>query len=115
MPVDPAGGALAVDLAAVLERARGDGAVWTADSADLQVNLVRWSAGRGVAEHLNGEVDVLLVGVAGEAIVSVDGSECRLRPGSLCLVPKGARRSIRAGSEAVAYLTCHRRRAGLMP
>ena len=31
------------------------------------------------------------------------------------IIPKGARRGTRVMGERFAYLTCHRRRAGLMP
>lgn len=88
---------------------------WTQRSDDLNVNLLVWDAGRSVEEHLNAEVDVLLVGIRGEGVVAVDGLDCTLRPGQALLVPKGARRSIHAGSGRFAYLTCHRRRGGLWP
>jgi len=102
------------DLLALATTARGAGAVWSLTSADLNVNLVRWESG-GVAEHLNAEVDVLLVGVSGAGIVTVDGVEQQLGPAVLCLIPKGARRSIRAVAAPFAYLTCHRRRGGIWP
>ena len=92
----------------------GSGAVWSATSDDLNVNLVRWESG-GVAEHANAEVDVLLIGVSGAGVVTVDGVEHALGPATLCLVPKGARRSIHATTAPFAYLTCHRRRGGLWP
>ncbi len=91
-----------------------DGAIWSLTSTDLNMNLVRWQSG-GVAEHLNAEVDVLLVGVSGAGIITVDGVEHQLGPAVLCLVPKGARRSIRCVAAPFAYLTCHRRRGGLWP
>jgi quercetin dioxygenase-like cupin family protein len=84
------------------------GVVWTLEqSSDLNVNLVRFSAGRGVDEHVNEEVDVLLVGVSGSGVVAVGEQEYRLRAGTLAFIPKGARRSTRSGSEDFAYLTVH--------
>ncbi|MEW6636274.1 MAG: cupin domain-containing protein, partial [Actinomycetota bacterium] len=94
----------------------GSGVIWTLDgSLDLNANLVRFGAGGGVAEHTNDEVDVLFVGVAGSGVVVVEGEEMPLRPGGLVFAPKGARRSTRAASEGLSYLTVHRRRGPLSP
>lgn len=91
------------------------GAVWTRQSDDLNVNLLVFPTGDGVAEHVNAEVDVLLIGIAGEGIVAIDGLPRVLRAGCAVLIAKGARRSTQAVSDSFAYLTCHRRRAGLWP
>lgn len=106
--------AVVVDPARFLAVA-GDGPLWTLASEDLNVNLVRFDAGRGVPEHVNTEVDVLLVGVAGAGVVEVDGRELVLQAGQLCLVPKGSRRAIASAGGPLAYLTCHRRRGLLWP
>jgi quercetin dioxygenase-like cupin family protein len=71
---------------------------------------VRFDAGGGVGEHVNDEVDVLFVGVAGSGFVRVEEEEHPLSAGTLVFVPKGARRSTVALSEGFAYLTVHRRR-----
>jgi hypothetical protein len=39
-------------VVAALERVDGRGVVWSASSADLNVNLVDWPAGEGVAAHV---------------------------------------------------------------
>jgi mannose-6-phosphate isomerase-like protein (cupin superfamily) len=104
-----------VDLAAVAGAATTPGAAWTHQSEDLNANLLVFPAGEGVAGHVNAEVDVLLVGVAGEGLIDVDGTACVLRPGQALVIPKGARRSTRSLGDPFAYLTCHRRRAGLWP
>ena len=104
-----------VDFRAVLATTAGQGPLWTHLSDDLNINLVVWPRGQGVAEHVNAEVDVLLVGVEGEGIVTLNGQPLLLGGGQLIVVPKGSRRSIRATSEKLAYLSCHRRRAGLYP
>lgn len=104
-----------VDLAARAGTAAAPGAAWTHQSDDLNANLLVFPAGDGVAEHVNAEVDVLLVGVAGEGIVALDGDRYVLRAGSALAVRKGARRGTRAVSDRFAYLTCHRRRGGLLP
>ena len=91
-----------------------EGAIWTlAESPDLNANLVRCGAGRGVGEHTNDEVDVLIVGISGSGSVSVDGEEHPVSSGIMVFVPKGARRSTRAASEGFAYLSVHRRRGPL--
>ena len=52
------------------------GAIWNLEqSAELNANLVRFSAGGGVDEHVNEEVDVLVVGVSGSGVLEVDGHE----------------------------------------
>lgn len=103
-----------VDLVAVV-RTGGHGPVTTMLSDDLNVNLLAFGPGEGVAEHENAEVDVLLIGIAGEGVVTIDGQPRALRLGQAVLVPKGTRRGIRAGGERFSYLTCHRRRPGLRP
>jgi mannose-6-phosphate isomerase-like protein (cupin superfamily) len=45
--------------------------------SDLNANLVRFGAGRGVGEHVNDETDVVFVFVAGSGFVEADG---RARP-----------------------------------
>jgi quercetin dioxygenase-like cupin family protein len=104
-----------VDLAACVRAATASGAVWTHQSEDLNANLLVFASGEGVAEHVNTEVDVLVIGIAGEGVVAVDGTRRVLRAGYAIVIPKGARRGIQGVREPFAYLTCHRRRAGLWP
>jgi len=104
-----------VEVAALLAAAEGPGPVWSATTVDLNVNLIAFDAGQGVPPHVNDEVDVLILAVSGEGVVEVDGVAHRLGAGHLCLIPKGASRSIRALGGRFAYVTCHRRRGGLMP
>jgi quercetin dioxygenase-like cupin family protein len=94
--------------AAAGERA---GVIWTLEgSGDLNANLVRFDRGGGVGEHLNDEVDVLFLGVAGSGIVRVGGEEHPLSAGRLVFVPRGVGRSTVALFDGFAYLTVHRRR-----
>lgn len=107
-----------IDLGALAAQAsaNGDvGAVWSLASADLNLNLLHFSAGDGVETHSNREVDVVGLVIAGEGILELDDRQEHLRPGLLFFIPKGARRAIRSASADFAYLSCHRRRAGLMP
>src|SRR5215208_4327915 len=101
-----------VNLVEIAGSAPGrEGVVWTLEgSGDLNANLVRFGPGRGVGEHVNDEVDVLVLGVSGSGIVVVDGEEHALESGRLVFVPRGSRRCIRSASEGFAYLTVHRRR-----
>jgi quercetin dioxygenase-like cupin family protein len=104
-----------VNLVEIAESAPGrEGVVWTLEgSEDLNANLVRFEAGRGVGEHVNDEVDVLIVGVSGSGFVGVDGEEHPVSSGDMVFVPRGARRYTRAMSDDFAYLSTHRRRGPL--
>jgi len=104
-----------VDLTAKAESATRSGPAWTGVSDDLNVNLLVFQPGDGVAEHVNAEVDVLVIGIRGAGTLTIDGVEQPVRAGTALLIPKGSRRGTRAGDEAFAYLTCHRRRSGLWP
>ena len=109
------GGEGSIDLGGLAAAGRGrEGAVWTLGVAsELNANLVRFGTGGGVGEHVNDEVDVIVVGIAGHGLVRVDGEEHPVSNGTLTPVPKGARRSTRSLSEDFAYLTVHRRRGPL--
>jgi quercetin dioxygenase-like cupin family protein len=89
------------------------GPVWGAASADLNVTLLEWPAGAGPAEHVNEQLDVLYVVLAGLAVLTVDGASRELSPGEATIVDKGARRALVAGPDGVRYLTAHVRREGL--
>ena len=91
-----------------------EGVLWTLEgSGDLNANLVRFEAGGGVGEHVNDEVDVIILGISGTGFVEVDGREHPVSNGTMTFVPKGARRSTRSASGDFAYLTVHRRRGPL--
>jgi quercetin dioxygenase-like cupin family protein len=104
-----------VDLAALASTSGSAGSIWNGGESDLNVNLVRFTAGDGVAAHVNAEVEVLLVGIVGTGTIDVNGVSQSLGPGQALVIPRGARRAITAEAEVFAYLTCHRRRAGLWP
>jgi quercetin dioxygenase-like cupin family protein len=105
----------AIDIAAALRQATADGPIWSVNSEQLNVNLLRLPTGDGVAAHVNGEVDVVLVVFEGSGELSVDGVAYSLAPGRVVVVPRGAMRAMRCTAGPLVYLTCHRRRAGLMP
>ena len=92
----------------------GDGVQWTLKaSTDLNANLVWLAPGHEVGEHLNDAVDVLVVVLAGEGRVEVDGDPIPVAPQTVVHVAKGSRRRIEAGEAGLRYLTVHRRRGPL--
>jgi quercetin dioxygenase-like cupin family protein len=104
-----------VEVVDLPKLAQGDvppaGVRWRLEPAgDLNANLISFPAGAGVGEHVNGELDVLIVGVAGAGAVVVDGVAHAIGPGAAILVPRGARRATRARSARFSYLTVHHRR-----
>lgn len=108
----PRNGAVVVDVADTLVDS-GDGVHWTLDQpgSDLNVNLVRLDPGHVAEEHVNDEVDVLIVTVGGDGVIEVDGSGFAVHDGVLIHVPRGASRRIEAGSAGLGYVTIHRRRS----
>ena len=104
-----------VDLPAVARATRTPGPAWTYQGDDLNANLLVFANGDGVAPHVNSEVDVLIVGIEGTGTIEVDGQSQTCTPGQVMVIPKGVSRAMRATSDHFAYLTCHRRRAGLWP
>ncbi|WUS50610.1 cupin domain-containing protein [Streptomyces mirabilis] len=91
------------------------GALWKlAESGrQLDANLVHLPAGQGVPAHIEPELDVLLLVIAGDGTLGTpEGSE-PLAQGRLVWLPRGSTRSITAHSEGLSYLTVHRRRPSL--
>jgi uncharacterized cupin superfamily protein len=91
----------------------GVGPLWGMASADLNATLLSWPPGHVVAEHVNDELDVLIVVLEGHATAFVDGDAHALKAGSALLVARGARRRIDAGDGGLRYLSIHRRRGPL--
>jgi len=82
-------------------------------SADLNATLLAWPPGHQVAEHVNGELDVLLVVLEGRGSATIDGEAHDLAAGSALLIPRGTRRRISADDPGLRYLSVHRRREPL--
>ena len=91
------------------------GVRWSVESDDLDCNLVSWKSGETVAEHVNPEVDVLIIILAGSGRLSIDGEWTNVMPGAATLITKNASRSLVAGENGLAYVTVHKRRRRLMP
>ncbi len=110
MPSDESRPAEVIDLESSDD---GRGVLLGFATDDLNVNLVQWGREEGVDAHVNGERDVVFIGVSGSALVTVDGEEIDLAADRCIIVPRGAERAIRSGPVGVRYLTVHRRREPL--
>ena len=106
---DTHGTGRAVELSA----GTGSGPLWGMASADLNATLLAWPAGHVIAEHVNAELDVLVVVLEGAGSAVVDGVTHDLTAGCALLVERGARRRITAGDGGLRYLSIHRRRGPL--
>jgi quercetin dioxygenase-like cupin family protein len=109
------GEATVLALATLLAQAEQTGPIWSMTSEQLNINLLRFTAGETISEHVNSEVDVLGVVIEGEGVVTVGTTDSVVQAGSLFVIPRGTWRAIRSTSAVFAYLSCHRRRAGLQP
>ena len=99
-----------VDLSDVLVET-GDGVHWTLEHGrDLNINLVRLDPGRSVDDHVNRDVDVAVIVLAGRGTIHIGGAPSPLRPHVVAHIPQGAVRRIDAGPDGLGYLTVHRRR-----
>ena len=98
-----------VDLATI----DGRGPAWGTASEELNATLLVWRPGEGQPEHVNAERDVALVVLEGAGLLVVGREQHALTAGVLAIVPRGASRSIVAGTEGLRCLTVHRRRGGL--
>lgn len=104
-----------VDVAEALRHANVDGPIWSLNAEQLNVNLIRLSAGAAIPPHVNGELDVLIAVLEGDGEATIDGEVSPLGPGITLLIPRGAARAIRCTRGPLVYLTVHRQRGGLMP
>lgn len=92
----------------------GDGVMWSlADSPELNVNLVRLTPGSTIGSHVNTDVDVVLVVLAGGGTVVVAGTPYTLEGSTLAYVPRFREREVRAGGQGLTYVSLHRRRGPL--
>lgn len=81
----------------------------------LDANLVQLPPDERIQPHAEGNLDVLLMVVAGNGIagLGVEDEPQRLSEGTLLWLPHGSTRSITAGPEGLSYVTVHRRRPGM--
>jgi quercetin dioxygenase-like cupin family protein len=106
-----------IDLAQLVDEGvvdDGAGAAWSLPhGGDLDANLIPLLPDGRIAEHVNAEVDVLVVVWDGGGRMTIDGRVLALSAGIVVLVPRDARRAIEAGPDGIRYLSIHRRRDGL--
>ena len=98
------------DLAALAAGA-APGSAWQAEIGDLRARLVVVAPDGELSGHVNREADLVLVGVSGAGVVTVEGEDLRLGPGVAVLVAMGAHRQVAAGPDGLAFLAVHRRTA----
>jgi quercetin dioxygenase-like cupin family protein len=91
----------------------GAGSPWAVASADLNATVVAWQPGGGVSSHRNDERDVLVVVIAGDGTLRVDGRQIHLHAQRGVMIPKGTVREVSAGPDGLRYLSIHLRRSGL--
>jgi mannose-6-phosphate isomerase-like protein (cupin superfamily) len=103
----------AVEGAVDLLGGSGTGPLWGMASADLNATLLAWPPGHEVAEHVNAELDVLVIVLDGHGSATIDGASHDLVAGSAILIPRGTRRRITADEVGLRYLSVHRRRGPL--
>ncbi|NJM06297.1 cupin domain-containing protein [Candidatus Gracilibacteria bacterium] len=104
-----------VDVADALRHATYDGAIWSLNCEQMNINLIRLSSGATILAHINNDLDVLIVVFEGAGELQIDDTTHVLGPGIALVVPRGTRRAIRCIRGPLAYLTAHRQRGGLMP
>ena len=105
------GEVLVADLSEI-SLAGASGVIWGLDSPQLNANLVKLDAGTVIDEHVNADLDVLLVVQAGDGTVTIDGQGHDVAADSVVLIPAGAARSIRA-RRRLLYFSIHHRREGV--
>lgn len=86
---------------------------WGTETDDLNATFLVWRLGEGVAEHVNHEVDVIMVGIEGDGEVTIDGRHYRFTAGQVLVIPRSLTRAIRATSDRFGYLNVHKRRRKL--
>jgi mannose-6-phosphate isomerase-like protein (cupin superfamily) len=104
---------LAVEGTIDLLGGSGTGPLWGMASADLNATLLAWPPAHEVAEHVNRELDVLVIVLDGHGTAIIDGETHDLAAGSAILIPRGTRRRITAGETGLRYVSVHRRRGPL--
>jgi quercetin dioxygenase-like cupin family protein len=93
----------------------GTGARWKLAEPERQLdaNLVHLPAGGHIGTHLEPDLDVVLVVVAGDGIFGTADGPQHVAAGNLVWLPHGSGRDLTAGAAGLSYLTVHRRRPGL--
>jgi quercetin dioxygenase-like cupin family protein len=91
------------------------GALWklSEPGRQLDANVVHLEPGRHIGTHIEPDLDVILLVLAGHGSLGTERGPQELTAGNLLWLPHGSSRSLTAGTEGLRCLTVHRRRAGL--
>ncbi|MGW4560849.1 hypothetical protein ACWEN3_00120 [Streptomyces sp. NPDC004561] len=79
----------------------------------LDANVIRLPADGHIGTHAEPDLDVLVLVVDGDGVMSTPEGELPLAEGALLWLPHGSTRCIQAGPHGLAYVTVHRRRPGM--
>lgn len=101
-----------INLRHLLQTATGQGPQFGHESEDLDLTLLHWKRGHRIAEHVNNEVDVIMIVLDGAGIAKLNGETNTLKKWDILLIPKGTPREILATGE-FSYLNIHTRRRKL--
>ncbi|MFI6208077.1 cupin domain-containing protein [Streptomyces sp. NPDC051041] len=115
---DPAGGPVPrvlLETGSLEALGPAAGAVWrlAEPGRQLDANVVRLPPGRRVGTHIEPDLDVLLLVVAGGGTLVTSEGSLPLGEGSLTWLPHGSARGLVAGERGLSCLTVHRRRPGM--
>ncbi|GEL23974.1 hypothetical protein PSU4_29280 [Pseudonocardia sulfidoxydans NBRC 16205] len=94
----------------------GAGVEWKLEmrERDLDSNVVALQPGTGIDTHRGADLDVLLVVLDGDGVLTTERGEVPLTAGGLVWLPAGSQRRFDAGAGGLRYLTVHRRRQSLV-
>ncbi|MFE5191537.1 cupin domain-containing protein [Streptomyces sp. NPDC056628] len=106
---------LLCDVTTLTDAPASAGVLWrlAEPGRQLDADVVHLPPGRRVGTHVEPDLDVLLLVVAGEGTVTGLGGDQPLATGGLLWLPRGSRRALAAGERGLSYLTVHRRRPGM--
>ena len=100
-----------IETVDLLARA-GIGPLWGIASTDLNATLLAWPARHVVAEHVNAELDVLVVVLGGTGRATVD-DDAGHPVGQRAADPARGAQMHPGGRRGPAYVSVHRRRGPL--
>jgi quercetin dioxygenase-like cupin family protein len=112
----PASPRVLCDIRAVSTRIPAPaGAVWklAERGRQLDANLIRLSSRQHVGTHIEPDLDVLILVLAGDGTLGATDGTLHLTSGILAWLPRGSARSLTAGKDGLTYLTVHQRRPGM--
>jgi len=87
------------------------GPQWGTATDDLNGTLLSWNQGQEIASHVNNEVDVIMVVMQGNGVLTLDKVAHEIHDGMAAVIPKGVERSVIAKSTPFVYLNIHRKRS----